>query len=262
MDPGLPALVGALGVLRSPAQLITRGSVVPWMSMVSTMTSAVLKMIRSRSHRSTRGRRRRYRERGGERDRAPEAGPAGARCATRQPDCAGCLAAVGRRRSFAEPRRLHQDHPGDDDHRGDHQHDHSARATDADDAPHRAGDLRAEEDEQPTVDQEGGEVPERERQHPGPGPDDPRAGVGQHQAGDHHRQHAAGVDELGEQEREERRQHAQRALAQRVVEPSRISTTRPRRQQAGERPRRRWRRRTARRCRARPASRPRRSGRR
>ena len=44
--------------------------------------------------------------------------------------------------------------------------------------------------------------------------------MGEHEAGDDHRHHAAGVHELGEQEGEERRQHAERALPLRIVEPT------------------------------------------
>jgi hypothetical protein len=80
--------------------------------------------------------------------------------------------------------------------------------------------LQADQYEQATVDHEGGQVPEREGLNPGPGADDARRRVGEHETGDDHRHHPAGVHELGEQEGEERRQNAERALPLRIVEPT------------------------------------------
>jgi hypothetical protein len=85
---------------------------------------------------------------------------------------------------------------------------------------HDPAELQADQYEQATVDHEGGQVPEREGLNPGPGADDARRRVGEHETGDDHRHHPAGVHELGEQEGEERRQYAERALPLRIVEPT------------------------------------------
>ena len=67
------------------------------------------------------------------------------------------------------------------------------------DAAHRVRHLHPDEHEQASVDQECRQVPKRERPEPRPGPDHPRASVRQHQTGHHDGDHAAGVDDLGEQ---------------------------------------------------------------
>ena len=79
-------------------------------------------------------------------------------------------------------------------------------------------ELHPDQHPQAAVDQERGEVPEREGQRAGPRADHAWARVGQHEPGHDHGHHAAGVHELGEQERHERGQHAERSFAQRVVQ--------------------------------------------
>src|ERR1700736_7016308 len=83
---------------------------------------------------------------------------------------------------------------------------------------YRAWELDSDEHPQAAVNQERRLVPEPERLYARTSSDHPRPGVGEHKRGHQHCDDTTGVHRLSEQERRERRQHAEGSFFLRRIE--------------------------------------------